>query len=195
VALLDLKHAVITSVTRDDLPDGGAGQFAAVIEGIRALGGHVSIEVLTPDFRGCKRDVDTVLEARPDVFNHNVETVPALYTEVRPGADYARSLKVLENASKAGGSIVKSGIMVGLGETERELRLVFRDLRGAGVELLTIGQYLAPSKNHHPVVEYYHPSRFTDLATLAADLGFRHVCSAPLVRSSYHAGEQLSPRK
>jgi lipoic acid synthetase len=195
VALLDLKHAVITSVTRDDLPDGGAGQFAAVIEGIRALGGHVSIEVLTPDFRGCKRDVDTVLEARPDVFNHNVETVPALYTEVRPGADYARSLKVLENASKAGGSIVKSGIMVGLGETERELRLVFRDLRGAGVELLTIGQYLAPSKNHHPVVEYYHPSRFTDLAALAADLGFRHVCSAPLVRSSYHAGEQLSPRK
>lgn len=190
VAILDLEHAVITSVTRDDLPDGGAGQFAAVIVAIRELERPVTVEVLTPDFRGRLEHVKTVLDARPDVFNHNVETVPRLYRGVRPGADYHRSLDVLKYASDDGRAGVKSGLMVGLGESKDELYEVFTDMNTAGVEYLTIGQYLSPSKKHHPVIKYYHPAEFDDLAAKARETGIKSVFSAPLVRSSYHAREQ-----
>ncbi len=191
VDLLDLRHAVITSVTRDDLPDGGAGQFAAVIKAIRELGKSITIEVLTPDFMGRRRDVLTVLDARPDVFNHNVETVPRLYPEVRPQADFNRSLEVLRTASESDGIAVKSGLMVGLGETKGELADVFGRLRSVGVQYLTIGQYLAPSRFHHPVIKYYHPSEFNELEAAARKAGIEHVFSAPLVRSSYHAMKQF----
>jgi lipoic acid synthetase len=180
---------VITSVTRDDLRDGGAGQFARVIRAIRETNERITIEILTPDFMGRGENVETVLEAGPDVFNHNIETVPGLYSEVRPGADYGRSLRILEIASMIGKVAVKSGIMVGLGETVSELGTVFKDLRSAGVEYLTIGQYLAPSENHHPIRRYYHPSDFEALAAMARQFGIRSVFAAPLVRSSYRAGE------
>jgi lipoic acid synthetase len=190
VDILGLKYAVVTSVTRDDLPDGGAGQFAAVIAAIRALERPVRIEVLTPDFKGDKRALETVFVAGPDVFNHNVETVPRLYPEVRPAADYGQSLEVLRHAADYGGIGVKSGLMVGLGESEDELVRVFEDMVKAGVAALTIGQYLSPSKDHYPVKKYYHPSEFDLLGRLATEAGIAHVFSAPLVRSSYHAAEQ-----
>jgi len=192
VDLLGLKHAVITSVTRDDLPDGGAGQFAGVIRAIRALGKNVTIEVLTPDFKGRTDSIETVLEARPDVFNHNVETVPRLYGAVRPEADYGLSLRVLKMAAEPEKMVTKSGLMVGLGETFEELCQVFADLNSVGVDFLTIGQYLPPSREHYPVVKYYHPSEFDELAEQARAMGIRSVFSAPLVRSSYHAGEQYN---
>ena len=191
VDILGLNHAVITSVTRDDLTDGGAMHFARVIEAIRELSRKITIEVLTPDFKGNREDIKTVLEARPDVFNHNIETVPQLYDEVRPQADYRRSLGVLEFASARGTSAVKSGVMVGLGETLPELYRTFEDLASAGVEYLTIGQYLAPSGKHHPVIKYYHPREFESLAASAAGCGIKSIFSAPLVRSSYHAAEQF----
>ncbi|MEW5923769.1 MAG: lipoyl synthase [Candidatus Zixiibacteriota bacterium] len=190
VEILGIKHAVITSVTRDDLPDGGAQHFGKVIQAIRALKKEISIEVLTPDFRGVFDHVRTVLDARPDIFNHNVETVPSLYRTVRPGAVYNRSLDVLKFAANDGRAAVKSGLMVGLGETIEELHDVFADLYDAGVTFLTIGQYLSPSKNHHPVVRYYHPSEFEELAAKAREIGIKSVFSGPLVRSSYHAREQ-----
>jgi len=190
VDILKLKYAVITSVTRDDLPDGGAAQFASVIKAIRELPANVQIEVLTPDFEGRYKDIKTVLDAGPDVFNHNVETVPRLYDEVRPEADYGRSLDVLKFASDDNRASVKSGVMVGLGEEIDELEAVFDDLQKSGVQFLTIGQYLAPSGNHHPVVKYYHPDEFELLAVKARRIGIKHVYSAPLVRSSYHAREQ-----
>ncbi len=190
VKILGLNYAVVTSVTRDDLPDGGAGHFARVIRAIRALGENVKIEVLTPDFKGDTAALKTVFDAAPDVFNHNIETVPRLYPEVRPAADYRRSLDVLRRAADYGGMGVKSGLMVGLGERENEFPEVFRDMVSAGVNYLTIGQYLAPSKKHHPVIKYYYPSEFDNLRHIAEDAGIAHVFSAPLVRSSYHAAEQ-----
>jgi len=189
VAILKLKHAVITSVTRDDLADGGAGHFVRVIEAIRDLGRGVTIEVLTPDFQGDRVALEAVFGAAPEVFNHNVETVRRLYSAVRPAADYQRSLEVLHFAAEYGGMMVKSGLMVGLGETVAELERVFADLHEVGVGLLTIGQYLAPSKHHHPIAKYYHPDEFDELAELARGAGIAHVFSGPLVRSSYHAAE------
>ncbi len=191
VEILQLRHAVITSVTRDDLPDGGAAQFAAVINAIRALERKVSVEVLTPDFKGNRESLGTVFEADPDIFNHNVETVPRLYPAVRPQADYERSMNVLRFASESGRMAVKSGLMVGLGETIDELENLFFDLYQAGVEYLTIGQYLAPSQNHYPIAKFYHPDEFLDLGRRAEKIGIKYVFSAPLVRSSYHAGEQF----
>lgn len=190
VELLGISHAVITSVTRDDLPDGGAGQFTKVIRAIRELKRDISIEVLTPDFKGIFDHIGLVLDARPDIFNHNVETVPRLYRTVRPGAGYKRSLEVLRYAADDARAAVKSGLMVGLGETVAELQEVFADLHTAGVAFLTIGQYLSPSKKHHPVIRYYHPSEFEALASKAREKGIKSVFSGPLVRSSYHAGEQ-----
>ncbi|MBN2227091.1 MAG: lipoyl synthase [candidate division Zixibacteria bacterium] len=189
VAILKLRHAVITSVTRDDLPDGGAGHFVRVIKAIRDLGRDVTIEVLTPDFQGDTDALNAVFRAAPEVFNHNVETVSRLYPAVRPAADYDRSLMVLHSAAQHGGMMVKSGLMVGLGETVNELEQVFHDLHIAGVGMLTIGQYLAPSKLHHPIVRYYHPDEFDSLAENARRAGIAHVFSGPLVRSSYHAAE------
>lgn len=191
VAILKLKHVVITSVTRDDLPDGGAGQFVEVIRKIRDISRNISIEVLTPDFAGNSQSALAVLAEYPDVFNHNVETVPRLYQTVRPQAVYQRSLHLLKSAAEFGGPTVKSGLMVGLGESEDELRQVFKDLAVAGVTCLTLGQYLAPSGNHHKIIKYYHPSEFETLAGDARHAGIAHVFAAPLVRSSYHAAGQL----
>jgi lipoic acid synthetase len=189
VARMGLKHAVVTSVTRDDLPDGGAEQFAACIRNIRAKDANVTVEVLTPDFAGNMQSLQIVLDEQPDVFNHNVETVPRLYEQVRPRANYQQSLRVLQQAAEFGIPWVKSGLMLGLGETEAEVLAVFADLRRAGVNSLTVGQYLRPTRQHLPVVDYIHPDRFDFLAAEAKRMGFGHIASGPLVRSSYHAGE------
>jgi len=191
VQLLKLDHAVITSVTRDDLLDGGAGHFSAVIEAVRLVMPETTIEVLTPDFQGDRGSAEIVFRAAPDVFNHNVETVPRLYGKVRPGADYRRSLNLLRRAADYGGMAVKSGLMVGLGETVDELNGVFGDLHENGVTFLTIGQYLAPSEKYHPIVKYYSPAEFELLFSEAKRAGIEHVFSGPLVRSSYHAGEKF----
>jgi len=189
---LDLRHVVITSVTRDDLPDGGAGCFADVIKEIRKSSGEVVIEVLIPDFKGDAGALEKVVRARPEIINHNIETIPRLYPEVRPMADYGRSLKLLENVKHMdAGMLTKSGIMVGLGEKEEEVLEVFMDLRKADCDLLTIGQYLAPSRKHHPVIEYVHPDTFEKYRAYALKAGFRYVASAPLVRSSYLAEQAL----
>ncbi|UCD16380.1 MAG: lipoyl synthase [Candidatus Zixiibacteriota bacterium] len=193
VALLGIKHAVITSVTRDDLPDGGAGHFVRVVKAIRGLERGVTVEVLTPDFQGDPEALRKVLAVAPEVFNHNVETVPRLYPKVRPAANYRRSLKILGMAADHGDLLVKSGIMVGLGESAEELRLVFRDLKVSGVTLLTVGQYLPPSARHYPVARYYHPDEFNLLARQAREAGIPRVLAGPLVRSSYHAEEQYHP--
>jgi len=193
VKILNLKHAVVTSVTRDDLPDGGAGQFALVIAAIREACPETTVEVLTPDFRGDPRSVEMVVKAHPDVFNHNVETVPRLYSQVRPQADYRRSLSVLKTASFHKDIIIKSGLMVGLGETPEELAAVFADMHRNGVTHLTIGQYLAPSPAHFPIARYYSPEEFDSLAVRARQCGIPQVFSAPLVRSSYHAAGQIRP--
>jgi len=187
VKTMGLRHAVVTSVTRDDLPDGGAGQFVRCIRAIRAASPGTTVEVLTPDFAGDRAALDEVLAQRPDVFNHNVETVPRLYATVRPQADYERSLSVLRQAVTAGIGWVKSGLMLGLGETEAEVMSVFVDLRRAGVNCLTVGQYLGPQREHLTVVDYVHPDRFRALEEAAYIMGFRQVASGPLVRSSYHA--------
>jgi len=189
VKKLGLKHAVVTSVTRDDLPDGGAEQFAACIREIRAMNPGTTVEVLTPDFAGNAEALNVVLAESPEVFNHNVETVPRLYSTVRPQANYRQSLEVLRHAAKAGIKRVKSGLMLGLGETEEEVVAVFQDLLDAGVNCLTVGQYLRPSREHLPVVDYVHPDQFKKLAEEAYRRGFIHVASGPLVRSSYHAGD------
>lgn len=193
VRRLGLRHVVITTVTRDDLDDGGASHFVAVIEAVRRAASKAAIEVLTSDFAGNLDSVDAVLAARPDVFNHNVETVPRLYAEVRPGAVYERSLKVLARVSAgASGVPSKSGLMLGLGETPDEVLEVLRDLRDAGVAMVTLGQYLRPGPEHLPVSEFVDPSVFAELAKEAYRLGFTSVASAPFVRSSYHAGEMAS---
>ncbi|MEP0828212.1 MAG: lipoyl synthase [bacterium] len=191
VSILGLRHAVITSVTRDDLADGGAAHFAAVIKSIRNLKSDITVEVLTPDFRGDLDALEIVLAQRPDVFNHNVETVPRLYPQVRPQADYLRSLAVLRASSGRAGILVKSGLMLGLGEDKKELQKLFIDLSRQGVQLLTIGQYLAPSRNHFPVAKYYAPEEFEKIAALARRSGIKEVFAGPLVRSSYHAAEQF----
>ena len=191
-ARLKLKHVVVTSVTRDDLPDGGAGVFAAVIRAVRQAVPGVTIEVLTPDFQGREGDVRAVLAALPDVFNHNLETVRRLQKTIRPAADYERSLRVLRWAAAAVPAVrVKSGLMVGLGETEAELDEALQDLRTAGCQTLTIGQYLAPSPASAPVARYPTPAEFERYGAKALALGFEAVASGPLVRSSYHAEEML----
>ena len=189
-ALMDLAHVVITSVTRDDLPDGGARHFADTVEAVRGRTPQATIEVLTPDFRGDLESLDIVLGSMPDVFNHNVETVPRLYPRVRPQADYARSLRVLEHAARRSSSIVKTGIMVGLGETPDEVRSFLEDAVAVGVQIVTIGQYLRPSRDHLPVVEYVEPAVFEDYRRAGEALGLL-VESAPFVRSSYKAEEGL----
>lgn len=187
---LNLGHVVVTSVTRDDLPDGGAGQFAAVIRAVRAALPDSTVEVLVPDFKLSEAALRTVADAGPDVFNHNVETVPALYPEVRPMAVYERSLAVLKRARELNGQMrIKSGMMLGLGETREQVVAVMADLRRAGCDIFTVGQYLAPSARHHRVVEYVRPEVFQSLRETGMRMGFRYVAAGPLVRSSYHAGE------
>lgn len=191
VAAMELRHAVITSVDRDDLPDGGAGAFVAVIGRIRAVRPECTVEVLIPDFRGQIEPLQMVVDARPDILGHNVETVPRLFRPIQPQCRYEWSLAVLENTKRLWPeAITKSGVMVGLGETLDELLEVMRDLRAREVDILTIGQYLAPSKQHAPIVRYYTPEEFEALRERALELGFRWVESAPLVRSSYHAEAQ-----
>src|SRR5215831_6073141 len=187
VAAMNLRHTVITSVARDDLRDGGSTIFAQVIHEIRKRSGTV-VEVLIPDFRGHAEDLKRVIDARPEVINHNIETVERLHPIVRPSARYDRSLELLKRVADSGSGIkAKSGIMVGLGETDAEMTRTFADLRAHGCQLLTIGQYLRPSKLHLPVVEYVHPDRFAAWRDEALALGFESVASGPLVRSSYHA--------
>jgi lipoyl synthase len=189
-AALGLKHVVITSVTRDDLEDGGAAHFVAVIDAVRAALPEADIEVLTSDFGGRMESVDAVAAALPEVYNHNLETVPRLYAEVRPGADYRRSLDVLARVHVTQPDLpTKSGLMLGLGETPDEVREVMNDLLANGVSILTLGQYLRPSQAHLPVVEFVEPSVFAELARDAYRKGFSAVASSPYVRSSYHAGE------
>lgn len=189
-AAMGLSHVVVTSVTRDDLPDGGASHFAAVIRGLRQLEHPPAVEVLTPDFNGSARALKIVIDAWPEVFGHNVETVPRLYPAVRPGARYDRSLDLLAAAKLMDASVItKSGIMLGLGEKEEEIRQVLKDLREAGVTMVTIGQYLAPSLRHYPVNRYVPEEEFKQWEAEALDMGFQGVASAPLVRSSYHAGD------
>jgi lipoic acid synthetase len=191
VATLGLKHAVITSVNRDDDNLGGAKIFAETIREVRRVAPECRVEVLIPDFQGIDEALHIVLDARPDVLNHNTESVPRLYRVVRSGARYERTLRLLENAKKFSSAMVtKSGLMVGLGETMTELVDVFRDLAERHVDILTVGQYLRPSRDHLPIARFYTPDEFAYLKEEALRLGFRHVESGPLVRSSYHAHEQ-----
>jgi lipoyl synthase len=192
VARMGLRHAVLTSVNRDDQRDGGASVFAACVRAIRAHAPRCSIELLVPDFRGEWDALGLVLGARPDILNHNVETVPRLYRTIRPGARFERSLELLRRA-KGAGLIAKSGVMVGLGEEWAELVATVEAVRQAGTDILTIGQYLRPSLKHAPVLRYYAPAEFEELKARALALGFSHVESGPLVRSSYHADQQVLP--
>ncbi len=193
VAKMGLRHAVITSVDRDDLADLGAGAFVAVIGEIRRQAPDCQVEILTPDFQGQEMPLARVIEAGPDVFNHNVEVVPRLYPVARRGSQFLRSARVLRNAKELGGDRVttKSGLMVGLGETREELVEAFAVLRDHDVEVLTIGQYLRPSADHLPLVRYWHPDEFAELERVAYALGFEHVAAGPLVRSSYHADQHV----
>lgn len=191
VATLGLKHAVVTSVNRDDDNLGGAKIFAETIREIRRIAPECRVEVLIPDFQGIDEALQIVLEAKPDVLNHNTESVPRLYRAVRSGARYERTLRLLDNAKKfSPGMVTKSGLMVGLGETMTELVDVFCDLAARRVDILTVGQYLRPSRDHLPIARFYTPEEFAYLKEEALRLGFRHVESGPLVRSSYHAHEQ-----
>lgn len=191
IQTLELRYVVITSVDRDDLSDFGAGHFARTIRETRALSPACRLEVLIPDFQGSEAALRVVLEARPDVLNHNIETVPRLYRQARPGGRYDRALELLRRSRDLAPDIpTKSGLMVGLGEQWDEILTTLRDLRVAGVEIVTIGQYLRPSLAHLPMSRYYTPSEFAELKQVAGQLGFGHVESGPLVRSSYHAHEQ-----
>ena len=193
VKKLNLKHVVITSVDRDDLDDGGSEHFFEVINQTRKSNPNTTIEVLTPDFLRKGDAYKKVLDAKPDVFNHNIETVPSLYLKVRPGSRYFASLELLKNAKKVNKKIfTKSGIMVGLGETRDEILQVMDDLRAADVDFITIGQYLQPSTKHYPLDRYYTPKEFEDLGTIAKAKGFLLVSSSPLTRSSYHADEDFA---
>lgn len=186
---LGLSHVVITSVTRDDLADGGAAHFAATIREVRAALPDSTVEVLIPDFQGSAAALDAVMAARPDVINHNTETVPRLYPTVRPQAEYRRSLQLIKRVSRSDSGIVtKSGLMLGLGETIGEVLAVLTELRAAGCQMLTLGQYLRPSQQHLPVVSYVDPGTFRSLEEKAYAMGFAHVAAGPLVRSSFHAG-------
>lgn len=190
VKRLGLRHAVVTMVTRDDLADGASAHVAATIAAIRAVAPGTAVEVLVSDFGGEEAAIDAVADARPDVFNHNLETVPRLYAEVRPGASYDRSLRVLARAKERAVDVpTKSGLMLGLGETHEEVVAVMRDLRAVGCDYLTLGQYLRPSARHLPVAEFVTPDAFAALAREGYALGFAGVASAPFVRSSYHAAE------
>lgn len=190
VDALGLAYVVITSVTRDDLEDGGASHFAAIVKALFAHRGDILVEVLIPDFAGSTEAISLMADARPNVINHNIETVPRLYPYVRPQADYIRSLEVLASVKAIDGGIVtKSGLMVGLGESREEVLEVMADLRKAGCDLLTIGQYLQPSEKHHEIVRFVTPDEFDDYAGIGREMGFAGVASAPLVRSSYRAGE------
>ncbi len=192
VARLGLAHVVVTSVDRDDLADGGAAHFARTIAAIRAAAPATSIEVLTPDFLRKQGALETVVAARPDVFNHNLETVPSHYLAVRPGARYFHSLRLLQRAKEQDPSLfTKSGIMVGLGEAHEEVLQVMDDLRCADVDFLTIGQYLQPTRKHHPVMRFVPPEEFANLADIARAKGFLMVSATPLTRSSHHAGEDF----
>ena len=197
VARLGLKFAVVTSVNRDDLEDGGSAHFAATIQWIRTLSPHCGVEVLIPDFRGSEAALLTVLEARPEVLNHNVETVPHLYRRVRPDADYDQSLKLLHRTADwrdahAPALRVKSGIMVGLGETPEEVLELLQDWRASRVDIITLGQYLPPSDHHLPLVRFVEPEEFEMYRRKGQEMGFQKVQSAPLVRSSYHAAESFA---
>lgn len=189
VKKLGLNYVVITSVTRDDLPDGGAEHFSNVIKEIRKLTPDVKIEVLTPDFKGVETSIDTVINAKPNVFNHNVETVPALYKIARPQANYQRSLRFLEYIKENSNILTKTGLMVGLGETKEELIQVFEDLVRIKCDIVTIGQYIAPTKEHLEVKKYYEPSEYDELSTIAKKIGIKHTFFSPLTRSSYKAYE------
>jgi len=193
VKALDLRYVVITSVTRDDLEDGGAAAFADTVRGIRRMSPGTKVEILIPDFQGSEPALDLVIKAAPDVISHNIETVKQLYDKVRPQADYEQSLSVLRYVSQGDGSCgtikCKSGLMVGVGETDEQVRETIDDLRNAGCSILTIGQYLRPSAENIPVEEYIEPAVFDRWAEYARDIGFEFVASAPFVRSSYHAEE------
>jgi lipoic acid synthetase len=198
VSVMGLKHAVITSVDRDDLPDGGARHFAEVIEAIHRRNPNTAVEVLTPDFRGVPDAPDIVLGAVPEVFSHNMETVPRMYRKARPGSRYDRSLGLLAEAARrrdAGeyAGRIKTGIMLGIGETPDEVYSTLRDIRGAGVEIMTLGQYLQPTPKHLPVDRWVHPDEFAAYRDYALSLGFDHCEAGPLVRSSYHAHEHVKP--
>jgi len=196
VAELGLRHAVITSVDRDDLRDGGAEIFARTIRAIRRRSPSTSIEVLTPDFQGDREAIRIVAEARPDIFNHNTETVPRLYARIRPRAVFERSLGLLGFVKQLNPEMItKSGVMVGLGEETDELLQVFRGMRAHSIDVLTVGQYLRPSKKHAEVVRYYRPEEFLELKQAALAMGFEHVEAGALVRSSYHADEQIPERR
>ena len=196
VAVMGLRHAVLTSVDRDDLPDGGARHWARVIAAVHARNPACAVEVLTPDFRGVPDALDIVLAAAPEVFSHNMETVPRLYRQARPGSRYDRSLGLLAEAARrrdAGefAGRVKTGIMLGLGETPDEIYSTIADIRNAGVEIMTLGQYLQPTPKHLPVDRWVHPDEFAAYRDFALSLGFAHCESGPLVRSSYHAHEHV----
>ncbi|MDD5503899.1 MAG: lipoyl synthase [Candidatus Omnitrophica bacterium] len=195
VKRLGLSHVVITSVTRDDLQDGGAGHFARTICSVRSLNNGTSVEVLIPDFKGHIDDIDKIVQASPVIIGHNVETVPRLYPRIRPEADYNRSLAVLEAVKtlSQGAILAKSGIMLGLGENDKEVLEVLADLRRAGCDFLSIGQYLPPSKRHYPVKNYISPDIFEYYKIKAKELGFKYTASAPYVRSSYRADEYINP--
>ncbi len=191
VQQMGLKHAVVTSVNRDELEDGGASIFAETIRWIRRLSPGTTVEVLIPDFKGNQDALQAVMDARPEILNHNTETVPRLYRRVRPQADYRQTLEVIQRARRMDpGAITKSGVMVGLGETREELLQVFQDLADHDCDILTIGQYMRPTFRHLPIERYYHPDEFAELKEAALAMGYRHVESGPLVRSSYHAEEQ-----
>jgi lipoic acid synthetase len=193
IAQMQLQHAVITSVDRDDLPDFGAYIFAETIRQIHEQVPGCSVEVLVPDFQGNEQSIRTVLDARPEIYNHNTETVPRLYKRARPGGRYERVMKIFRDAKAYAPDIpTKTGIILGLGETIEEVSAVMRDLRSVDVDILTLGQYLRPSADHLPLDRYYTPDEFRELARIGREMGFRHVESGPLVRSSYHAWEQVS---
>ena len=193
VVRMGLKYVVVTSVTRDDLPDGGAGLFAETIRRVRETVPGALVEVLIPDFRGDREALEIVLDARPFVLNHNVETVPRLYHSARPQADYRRSLELIGTAAaRQPSTLTKSGLMVGLGETGDEVREVLRNLRSVGCEIVTIGQYLRPSKDNLEVVEYIHPGIFEEYRAYGESIGFRMVASGPFVRSSYNASDVVA---
>lgn len=189
IKLMGIKHAVITSVNRDELPDGGAKIFAETIRSARELVPSLRIEVLIPDFQGDEDALNIVLDAKPDILNHNIETIPRLYPTVRPQAKYDRSLQLLDR-SKRYGMKTKSGIMVGLGEEFDEIVGVMKDLRGVECDIITIGQYLQPTKEHHPIIRFVHPEEFDRFREIGYAIGFKHIESGPLVRSSYHAEQQ-----
>jgi len=193
VSAMGLAHAVVTSVNRDELRDGGASIFASTIEAIRSRCPETTIEVLIPDFKGSRESLETVLTAGPDILNHNVETVPRLYKRVRPGANFAQSVELLRRVKKiAPGTVSKTGMMLGLGESMDEVEAVMRELASdAAVDVLTLGQYLQPTPDHLPVVRFVHPDEFRELARRGMEMGFRHVEAGPLVRSSYHAANQV----